>query len=116
MHPGAAEVQNGKDDDCNGLVDEQVVTEPGDFPSFAWEQTATLSVPARLVGSHNSAQDLDAVRLDMPAPRFVRFTLKTAPQSNVTLDIRHQSGQGQITQVSGSGVMSKTVFLDRPGT
>lgn len=116
VHPGAAEVQNGKDDDCNGLVDEQVVSEPGDFPSFAWEQTATLSVPARLVGSHNSAQDLDAVRLDVPAPRFVRFTLKTAPQSNVTLDIRHQSGQGQITQVSGSGVMSKTVFLDRPGT
>jgi uncharacterized protein (TIGR03437 family) len=114
-HPGAAEVQNGKDDDCNGLVDEVVASEPGDFPSFAWEQTATLSAPARLVGSHNSAQDLDAVRLDVLAPRFVRFTLKTAPQSNVTLDIRHQSGQGQITQVSGSGLMSKTVFLDRPG-
>ena len=36
VRPGAVEVQNGKDDDdCNGLVDEQVVREPGDFPSFA---------------------------------------------------------------------------------
>lgn len=116
VHPGAAEVQNGKDDDCNGLVDEQVVRESNDLPSFAWEQTATLSAPARLAGDHNSAQDLDAVRLDVPAPRFVRFTLKTAPQSYVTLDIRHGSVPGQLTQLSGSGVLSKTVLLDRPGT
>jgi len=116
VHPGAAEVQNGKDDDCNGLVDEQVVREAGDFPSFAWEQTVTLSAPARLIGTHQSDQDLDAVRLDVPAPRFIRFTLKTSPSANVTLDIRHQSEQGQITQIFGSGVMSKTIFLDRPGT
>jgi len=116
VHPGTVEVQNGKDDDCNGLVDEQVVRESDDFPSFAWEETATLSTPARLAGAHNSAQDLDSVRLDVPTPRFVRFTLKTASQSNVTLDIRHGSIQGQITQLSGSGVMSKIVFLDHPGT
>jgi uncharacterized repeat protein (TIGR01451 family) len=116
VHPGAAEVQNGKDDDCNGLIDEQVVRESDDFPSFAWEETATLSAPARLAGDHNSAQDLDAVRLDVTTPRFVRFTLKTSPSANVTLDIRHGSIEGQITQLSGSGMMSKTVFLDRPGT
>ena len=115
VHPGAVEVQNGKDDDCNGLVDEQVMLESDDFPSFAWEETATLSAPSRLAGTHNSAQDLDAVRLDVPAMRLVRFTLKTQPSANVTLDIRHGSIQGQITQLSGSGVMSKTVFLDRPG-
>jgi uncharacterized repeat protein (TIGR01451 family) len=116
VHPGAAEVQNGKDDDCNGLVDEQVVRESDDLPSFAWEETATLSAPARLAGAHNSAQDSDAVRLDMPAVRFARFTLKTQPSANVTLDIRHGSIPGQIPQLSGSGAMSKTVFLDRPGT
>jgi uncharacterized repeat protein (TIGR01451 family) len=116
VRPSAIEVQNGKDDDCNGLVDEQVVRESSDFPSFAWEQTVALSAPARLVGAHQSDQDLDAVRLDVPVPRFVRFTLKTSPSANVTLDIRHQSEQGQITQISGSGVMSKTIFLDRPGT
>jgi uncharacterized repeat protein (TIGR01451 family) len=116
VHPGAAEVQNGKDDDCNGLVDEQVVRESDDLPSFAWEETATLSAPSRLAGTHNSAQDLDAVRLDVPAACLARFTLKTTSQSNVTLDIRHGSIQGQITQLSGTDVMSKTVFLDRPGT
>jgi uncharacterized repeat protein (TIGR01451 family) len=116
VHPGAAEVQNGKDDDCNGLVDEQVVRESDDLPSFAWEETATLSAPARLAGDHNSAQDSDAVRLDVPAVRLARFTLKTSPSADVTLDIRHGSIPGQITQLSGSGVMSKTVFLDRPGT
>jgi uncharacterized repeat protein (TIGR01451 family) len=116
VHPGAAEVLNGRDDDCNGLVDEQVVRESDDLPAFAWEETATLSAPARLAGNHNSAQDLDSVRLDVPTPRFAKFTLKTASQSNVTLDIRHGSVPGQITQLSGSGVMSKTIFLDRPGT
>ena len=116
VHPGAAEVQNGKDDDCNGLIDEQVVRESDDFPSFAWVETATLSTLARLAGAHNSDQDLDAVRLDISTPRFARFTLKTSPSADVTVDIRHGSIQGQITQLSGSGMMSKTVFLDRPGT
>jgi uncharacterized repeat protein (TIGR01451 family) len=116
VHPGAGEVQNGKDDDCNGLVDEQVVRESDDLPFFAWEETATLSAPARLAGAHHSAQDSDAVRLDVPAVRFARFTLKTSPSADVTLDIRHGGIQGQITQLSGSGVMSKTIFLDRPGT
>jgi uncharacterized repeat protein (TIGR01451 family) len=115
VHPGAAEVQNGKDDDCNGLVDEQVVRESNDLPSFAWEETTMLSTPARLAGAHNSAQDSDAVCLDVSVPRFVRFTLKTQPSANVTLDIRHASIQGQITQLSGTGLMSKTIFLDRPG-
>jgi len=68
VRPGAAEVMNGRDDDCNGLVDDLLVTEPpgGDFAS------QSLSFPGRAAGTLTQG-DTDDFWLEIPAEGDVAF-------------------------------------------
>ncbi len=69
--PASAERDNGRDDDCDGLVDEAVLTEAlgGDFPP-----DTALPFPARVAGDLD-AGDADSFWLDNPEDRDVAFTL-----------------------------------------
>jgi Putative metal-binding motif len=66
VHPGAAEVQNGLDDDCDGTADEGFVLITG-YPDvdgdghgdFLADQQIFLTLPAGFVESHDDCNDAD---------------------------------------------------------
>ncbi len=68
VYPGAPELANGSDDDCNGLADDLLLTEPpgGDFGM------ALLSFPGRADGTLGEG-DTDGFWLDVPAEGDVAF-------------------------------------------
>ncbi|HWU24039.1 MAG TPA: collagen-like protein [Nocardioides sp.] len=46
IHPGAAEVFDGKDDDCNGLIDAHSTGQSGvGICTFSWSRTETATTP-----------------------------------------------------------------------
>lgn len=75
VHPGATEIANGIDDDCDGRIDETVWVEPagGDFAN-----PRKISVPAEITGRIADTSDADSFLLRKPGRR-VRFELCSRP-------------------------------------
>ena len=75
VHPGATEVQNGVDDDCNDVVDDLSFTEPaaGDFAS-----PLGVSATGRITGRITTG-DSDNFNLNVTQPRKVIFELCSDP-------------------------------------
>jgi hypothetical protein len=71
INPGAVETQNGLDDNCNDLVDDLLVAEPGagDFPN-----PQNVGFPGRITGRTSSSSDIDSFTFNLPSPRKFIFT------------------------------------------
>jgi putative metal-binding protein len=74
VHPGATEVANGSDDDCNGLIDDVVIDEPGDFANSS-SNAFPIGIPSHVRGTISSVSDSDSFDVVLAAPTSVEFTL-----------------------------------------
>jgi uncharacterized protein (TIGR03437 family) len=75
IRPGATEVLNGLDDDCNGVVDDVLVNESNDFPNTLATAQA-VAVPSRIAGTNSAANDPDHFSLTLNTTKFISFTLQ----------------------------------------
>lgn len=67
IHPGATEIVNGVDDDCNGVIDDVIVDETSDLPDdplAAFNAPAPVGQPVHLRGSLSAPSDKDFFRVD----------------------------------------------------
>ena len=76
LHPGAVETLNGIDDDCDGIIDDLLFTESGDF-SDSPASALLLPVPDRVLGTISSTTDSDNFKINLAGESIVRFTLKS---------------------------------------
>ena len=78
VKPGAAEIADGRDNDCDGMVDERLLLESaqasGDFSDNLWSPPAVATEPLRIVGALSSTTDKDSFGLTNPV-QPVRVTL-----------------------------------------
>ena len=92
-HPGAPEVSNGIDDNCNGLVDDMEVTETGDFPSSRGT-ALPLAIPARISGEIASDGEGDYFRIELAEESTLRFTFQPSTEFRGRLLIFRQDFRG----------------------
>ncbi len=76
VHPGATEVRNGIDDDCNGLVDDVLITENGDYPNTT-AAALNLQLPSRIQGTISSSTDSDFFSFQLTTAALVKFKLQS---------------------------------------
>lgn len=88
INPGATDLMNGLDDDCNLVADDRLFTEPpnGDFPN-----PQPLTYPARITGRITD-NDADFFTFALPTPRRVRFTLRSTPDFAGWIFVYDQNG------------------------
>lgn len=103
IKPNAVETSNGVDDNCNGIVDEQLVVESGDFPNSQGAAQA-VGFPARILGSAGVSGDYDHFSIYLPATTTVRFTLRSLDTYLAWMDVYHQGSSS-----------SKDAFFIWPG-
>lgn len=78
VNPGAAEIADGRDNDCDAMVDEGELLESGqaggDFSDNLWSPPVVATAPLRIAGRLASATDKDSFGLTTPV-QPVRVTL-----------------------------------------
>jgi Carboxypeptidase regulatory-like domain/Putative metal-binding motif len=75
VHPGAIEVTNNIDDDCNGYVDDILLNENQDFTS---NNPPTVSLPVRITGNTANRDDWDFFNLEVSSARRLDIRLSSA--------------------------------------
>lgn len=75
VHPGAVEVKNNVDDDCNGYVDDILLTESQDFNN---SNAPTVSPPVRITGNVSQSGDWDDFKVEVPGARRLDMKLSSA--------------------------------------
>jgi hypothetical protein len=116
VHPNATEVVNSIDDDCNGIVDDVLFNESGDFGNDA--QTAqAVTVPSRMRG-HGSPGDRDVFRIDAANPLQLKVDGRSVGAFRGTVIITPADGFGNSVGLSLSAgeTKSSVLTLERPGT
>ena len=70
VRPSASETADGRDNDCNGVVDERLVSETtlGDFANSGFSGTAIGGFPVVATGEMATTADVDAIRIDGAIP------------------------------------------------
>lgn len=115
IRPGAVEVVNGIDDDCNGVIDDVLVKESTDFGGDA--QTAqAVSVPSRIQG-RAAANDRDVFRLEVSSPLQLDVEGRSTNSFHGSMTITSADGIGNSTGFSlSAGQSARSTFtLERPG-
>jgi hypothetical protein len=105
IHPGAVEVVNGIDDDCDGIVDNVIIGESADFPN---DLASALSVhfPCRIVGTNSSSFDDDFFTFSLPSASKVHFSIRSKGAFAGWLFV-YDSGGGWLTYLyCGAGSQS----------
>jgi hypothetical protein len=93
ISPGAKEVLNLADDDCDRVVDDVLVDEPSDFPP----STSPLVVPLPgHIRGHLAVGDEDGFQIHLAAPMTVRFTVVSRNTVNGTLSVEPKGGAGVV--------------------
>lgn len=98
VRPGASEVLDGLDGDCDGLVDDLSTAEPsgGDFPPLQ-----PVAYPAEITGRITD-QDSDGFRFNVPSARQVRIELCSEPDFLGWLFFYNRDGSWRGYQYTGS--------------
>jgi hypothetical protein len=114
IHPGAVEVRNGFDDDCNDVIDDVLTAEPvtGDFPN-----PQNVVYPGRITGRITS-NDGDTFTFNTTRPMKVAFKLCSAPDFQGWLFLHKGDGSSHGYQFvyRGAGECStQTYDLDEAG-
>lgn len=80
VHPGAVEIKNGVDDDCDGIVDNVIFSEPvgDDFPGHP-NATVLPDLPIRIKGFAGT-YDSDYFQFNLPKPGTVNFSVRPSPE------------------------------------
>lgn len=76
VHPGATEIVNGVDDDCDGIVDDIHYNETTDFPNTL-SSALSIAFPFKIAGSIASTSDEDYFKIALATAAKVRFSLKS---------------------------------------
>jgi uncharacterized protein (TIGR03437 family) len=116
VHPGAVEVINGIDDDCNGIIDDVLFKESGDFGNDA--QTAqALTVPSHIQG-HAALGDHDVFRLEAAASLQLDVEGRSPGSFHGMLMLESADGLDNNNGFTiPAGQTAKSTFtLERPGT
>ena len=116
IRPGAVEVVNGIDDDCNGVIDDVLVKESGDFGGDI--QTAqAVAIPSRIQG-HSTTGDRDLFRIEATSPLQLDVEGRSTGTFHGTLMIASADSVGNSTgfSISAGQVARSTFTLERPGT
>ncbi|WP_437618209.1 MopE-related protein [Sorangium sp. So ce1151] len=115
IKPSAVETVNNVDDNCNGVKDDVLVQESGDFPN---DQSAAQAVgfPARIRGS-SGGDDWDHFSITLASTTTVRFQLRSLDTYAAWFDVYNQSAPGSLDAFwiwSGDVNVSKVTL--GPGT
>ena len=116
VHPGAVEVVNSLDDDCNGIIDDLLFKESGDFGNDS--QTAQLvTVPSRIQG-HATAGDRDVFRVEAASPLQLDVEGRSPGSFHGTLMLKNADGLDNNDGFTiPAGQTARAAFtLERPGT
>lgn len=116
IRPGAMEVINGIDDDCDGVIDDLLVKESADFGGDA--QTAhVVPVPSRIQG-RSTTGDRDVFRIEATSPVQLDVEGRSTGSFHGTLIIANADGVGNSTgYFISAGQSGRSIFtLERPGT
>ena len=110
--PGASEVADGRDNDCDRVVDDIEVVEAslagGDFSDNLWDGTPLAAYPVSLRGEFatravGSAPDRDAVRLPAPVSTLLLRVCATGTRVLVVGLATNGVGYGPIAAASPGG-------------
>lgn len=116
VRPGAVEVINGIDDDCNGVIDDLLVKESTDFGGDA--QTAqAIAIPSRIQG-RSTTGDRDLFRIEVASPVQLDVEGRSTGAFHGTVMIASADGIGNSTgfSISATQTARSTFTLERPGT
>jgi uncharacterized repeat protein (TIGR01451 family) len=116
VHPGATEVINVIDDDCNGVVDDVLFNESGDFGNDG--QTAqAVTVPSRMSG-HGSPGDRDVFHIEAASPLQLDVEGRSTGAFRGTVIITSADGFGNGIgfPIAAGQTASSVLTLERPGT
>jgi uncharacterized repeat protein (TIGR01451 family) len=116
VRPGAVETINGIDDDCNGVIDDVLVKESGDFGGDA--QTAqVVPIPSRIQG-RSTTGDRDLFRIEVTGPLQLNVEGRSTGSFHGTLTIASADGIANSTgfSISAGQTTHSTFTLERPGT
>jgi Putative metal-binding motif len=111
VRPGAAEAVNGRDDDCDGLVDDLATAEPagGDFPV-----PQSIAYPADVTG-RITGEDSDRFVFQIPSARKVRLELCPDPDFLGWVFVFKRDGNWLGYQYTGGDCSTRTYDLDDGG-
>jgi uncharacterized repeat protein (TIGR01451 family) len=115
ISPGAVEVSNGIDDDCNGVIDDLHVKESADFGGDA--QTAqAVSIPSRIQG-RSTNNDRDVFRIEVISPLQLDVEGRSTGSFHGTVMVASADGIGNSTgfSISAGQTARSTFTLERPG-
>ncbi|MDB5049113.1 MAG: hypothetical protein JWO30_2184 [Fibrobacteres bacterium] len=75
IHPGAVETVNGKDDDCDGVIDDVLAAETTEFPKDVFNPKP-VPFPVRITGSHptGAGNVTDCLQITLAAADSLQFT------------------------------------------
>lgn len=115
IKPTAIETTNNIDDDCNGIIDDLLLTEQTDFPSTA-QSAPSINIPAKIRGQVTpSDSDTFIINFNDTLPRRLRMNLQS-PNTFVgfiQLQPVDLNGRTQSFSVAGGGAQILTLL--RPG-
>ena len=75
IRPGAPEMINGFDDDCDGLVDDVVLNEVEDVQASAYAGRP-VAIPSHVKGRTSTTSDSDSYQIEIDTPRSVNIWAK----------------------------------------
>lgn len=107
IHPGATEILNGRDDDCNGMVDDLAIREPagGDFPA-----RQAVPLPAVIQGAIADTADSDTFTFQLAAAGRLHLDLCSRPDYQGWLFLYNESGSRLGYQYVGRGNCTPGVY------
>jgi uncharacterized repeat protein (TIGR01451 family) len=116
VHPNATEAVNGIDDDCNGIVDDVLFNESGDFGNDS--QTAQVVTVSSRMHGHSSPGDRDVFRIEAASPLQLTVEGRSAGAFRGTVIITSADGFGNGIgfPISAGQTASSVLTLERPGT
>lgn len=99
VNPSAREILNRIDDDCDGVVDDVLVSEVGDFPPST--SPLVVPLPSHMRGNLGVGDD-DGFQIHLSAPATVRFTAVSRNTADGLLSVNGGTGS-QNFQFFGPG-------------
>ncbi len=99
VHPGAVEIRNEVDDDCDEIVDNVIFSEPvgGDFTGHP-NATVLPSLPVRIKGFAGT-YDSDYFLFTLPQPEIVNFSVRPSPEFQGLLHMHAENRLSWLTSL-----------------